>query len=62
MHCEFRLTADGTVIGTKEMDSLPEVDDEVTVEGKAYRVDTLPTKTPAGEETAVIYVRQPFGI
>jgi hypothetical protein len=61
MQCEFRLTDGGTVVGTKELDALPKVDDEVTVEGKVYEVDTLPARKPAGNETAVIYVRRPFG-
>lgn len=62
MRCEFRLTEGGTVVGTKEMDTLPKVDDEVTLEGKVYKVDTLPDKRSAGGDTAVIYVRRPFGI
>lgn len=62
MRCEFRLTEGGTVVGTKEMEALPKVDDEVTVEGKVYHVDTLPTDRPARDDTAVIYVRKRFGI
>ena len=62
MRCEFRLTEGGTVVGTKEMGILPKVDDEVTVEGKVYEVDTLPANRPARDDTAVIYVRRPFGI
>jgi hypothetical protein len=62
MRCEFRLTEGGTVVSTKEMDTLPEVDDEVTLEGKVYKVDTLTNERSAGGDTTVIYVRRPFGI
>lgn len=58
--CEFRLIGDDSVIGTKELEALPEVDDEVTVEGLTYRVDALQDDT--SNEPVVVYVRKPSGI
>lgn len=58
MTCEFKLMQDGSVIGTKELETLPEVDDEVTVEGETYRVNAVPSNEPDEGETMVIHVRR----
>lgn len=60
MTYEFRLAGDETVLGTKTLDSTPSVDDDVTVEGKTYRVDTAPENTKT--EPVVVYVRKTTGI
>ena len=60
MSYEFRLASDKTVLGTKTLESIPEVDDDVTIEGKTYRVDTVPEATKT--EPVVVYVRKTTGI
>ena len=60
MTCEFRLASDETVLGSKTLDNVPKVDDDVTIEGKTYRVDTAPENTKT--EPVVVYVRKTTGI
>ncbi len=60
MTYEFRLAGDETVVGTKTLDSAPSVDDDVTIEGLTYRVDTAPEDTKT--EPVRIYVRKTTGI
>ncbi len=59
--CEFRLAGNNTVVGTKQLETLPNVEDEVTVEGKTYIVEECPNN-PSADDSAVICVRRPFGI
>ncbi len=59
--CEFRLAGDDTVVGTKQMETLPNVEDEVTVEGKTYIVEECPNK-PSANDSVAICVRRPFSI
>ncbi len=60
MTYEFRFAGDETVLGTKTLDSAPSVDDDVTIEGKTYRVDAAPESTKT--EPVVVYVRKTTGI
>jgi hypothetical protein len=59
--CEFRMAGDNTVVGTKELDHLPQVEDEVTIEGRTYLVEECPDK-PSSSDPTVVCVRRPFGI
>lgn len=59
--CEFRMAGDNTVVGTKQMDTLPKVEDEVTIEGRTYLVEECPNK-PSASDPTVVCVRRPFGI
>lgn len=58
---EFRMLGDNTVVGTKELETLPKVEDEVTVEGRTYMVEECPSK-PSSSGPVVVCVRRPFGI
>lgn len=58
---EFRMAGDNTVVGTKEMDTLPKVEEEVTIEGRTYLVEECPDK-PSSSGSVVVCVRRPFGI
>lgn len=58
---EFRMAGDNTVVGTKELETLPKVEDEVTVEGRTYMVEECPDK-PSSSGPVVVCVRKPFGI
>jgi hypothetical protein len=53
--CEFR-SEDDTVLGKKEMRTLPDEDDEVELGGVVYRVDALPGDTST--DPVVVYVRE----
>jgi hypothetical protein len=53
--CEFR-SEDDTVLGKKEMHTLPDEDDEVELGGVVYRVDALPGDTST--DPVVVYVRE----
>lgn len=57
---EFRLAGDEAVVGTKSLDSVPSVDDDVTIEGKTYRIDATPEDTKT--EPVIVYVRKTTGI
>lgn len=59
--CEFRTAGDNKVVGTKELDRLPKVEDEVTIEGRTYLVEECPNK-PSSSSPVVVCVRRPFGI
>lgn len=59
--CEFRMVGNNTVVGTKQMDTLPRVEDEVTVEGRTYIVEECPNK-PSSASSAIVCVRRPFGL
>lgn len=51
-NCEFKLAGDDTLIGTKELDTLPEVGDEVEVDGQMYTVEE-PARDPSSDFHAV---------
>jgi len=59
--CEFRLADGDSVIGTKQMETLPKVEDEVTIEGRTYVVEDCPSN-PSSSDAVVICVRRPFSI
>lgn len=52
--CEFR-SEDDTVLGKKELSTLPDEGDEVVLGGTVYRVDALPGDTST--DPVVVYVR-----
>ena len=58
---EFRMVGNNTVVGTKELDHLPKVEDEVTIEGRTYLVEECPDK-PSSSNPTVVCVRRPFSI
>lgn len=53
--CEFR-SEDDAVLGTKELNTLPDEDDEIVLEGVVYRVNALPGDTST--DPVVVYVRE----
>lgn len=53
--CEFR-SEDDTVLGTKELSTLPDEDDEIVLGGRMYRVDALPGDTST--VPVVVYVSE----
>jgi hypothetical protein len=57
---EFRLVGTDTALGTKELETAPRIDDDVTLEGIIYRVDTEPENSR--KEPIVVYVRKAAGI
>lgn len=58
---EFRMAGDNTVVGTKQMDTLPKVEDEVTIEGRTFMVEECPDNA-SSSNPVVVCVRRPFGI
>lgn len=51
-NCEFRMADDDSLVGTKELEALPEVGDEVTIDGQTYKVEE-PAIDPSPESPAV---------
>lgn len=57
---EFRLVGDHTVLGTKELATVPAADEDINIEGIPYRVDAEPENPRT--EPVVVYVRKTSGI
>lgn len=50
---EFRLAGDNALIGTKELESLPEIGAEVEVDGQLYTVEE-PPRDPSSDDLTVL--------
>jgi len=52
--CQIRLVSEDVLLETREMDALPNLGDEIFVEGEVYHTATPPSEVIAGE--AIVYV------
>jgi hypothetical protein len=55
-NCEFRMADDNSLVGTKELEALPEMGNEVTIEGQTYKVEE-PAIDPSSNFPAVWVTR-----
>lgn len=53
---EFRLAGDNSLIGTKELETLPEIGDEVEVDGQMYTVEE-PPRDPSSDYPTILVRR-----
>lgn len=51
---EIRLAGDNSVIGTKELDTLPEIGDELEVDGELYTVEEPPRDPSSDDRTIMV--------
>lgn len=50
---EFRLAGDNSLIGTKELETLPKIGNEVEVDGELYTVEE-PPRDPSSDDPTIL--------
>ncbi len=55
---EIRLAGDNSLVGTKELETLPGIGDEVEVDGRAYIVEE-PPRDPSSDYPTILVTRAP---
>ena len=53
---ELRLAGDNSLIGTKELNTLPGVGDEIDLDGKVYTVEE-PPRDPSSDDLTIMVRR-----
>lgn len=54
--CQIRLVGEDVLLETREMDTVPDIGDEIVIDGSIYQTATTPSDVIS--DAAIIYVKK----